>query len=1433
MAHRKYYEQLLELSSSGPRQRLAEALLKIPTLDDVTRKRVTPYAVHRAHHFEGEVRAAVATCIAALPHEERQPYLQTIFHLCVDDHKTVVAAALEALSTLTPEERGDRGLLIMKNLRHDERIVAEAALAAFGRLSPKERSGHVTSFVDVLDDRTVSDNIRAEAVSAFLRLTTTERQPFLNRFCALLSDERDSDAQIRAIRGFIQLTVKERKPYLAQFAKAFHVGYWSALIAVARSFGELTEPERAGLWDAFSALVAHSNRDVRTSVYETMWKLPGYDKHSKPILDQAMADESGQDHSAQASAIQATAKFSPELREPYLPGLMALLSQSQIPYKVRSSICKLIPEITPAERAPYIGALVTSFEDQRSDMREDAARSFGQLSSEEQDPFLKRYVDLFLDKDWTVKIVALETFGIWSPEQRAPFMNAFVRVVSKSKERELPSAIESIGRMLPSERAAHPTLYTACFESTAKSVRCATAKSYIKWSSEEREAHKESFHSFFFVGDAKVRLAAQEAVLSLDEPKRTPYISALLASLEERPVDQAVTNDLLELFSLLTERERAPHYERLVHVAGTHSKEEIQLCVFNALLRLPELDRAARKRIGFTTMVKERLFSSNGRRIREAVAEQFGQRDEDDRADHLDEFGELCQDQNKHVLSAALRSMGKLNWTERIPLMEHLGNAFTAASEDVRCAALEAFELLDDNEKGQLLEKFAPLLEDHDVKVNASALRCLAALTPTQRQPYLAQFSQAWAPNQYRVGNYYVSDYTIATVTCLTVAERLAVVPNILTKLSESEDTATVTEAVQLFFGLDTDEQAPHTTSLFALLLNDRAHGDNIRAPIARSLKWLPPQEREGFLITLVTSLADSTDNVRRACFATFSGLSPAERKPHLNNYLALFNHKNHWVRVSAARNFSNLTESERAPHVSAFGELCKDANEYVQREMATAVPALTESEQMQLLPQFVILLSSGTYKSCRARQIAANYFLSLPERARAPYGDAFGTYIDLCSKYDEDYHNGRTYWDGQMVRALMHVTDSDLKAFSRVYFPQPLTSDTFVPMSSRWVLPRLKIILGSGAVPVVERRQFVRAAEEKPLVLSAEDRSYLRELVKRFIKIQVEMSAGREKELARIVEETESVHREPFRVALTEIYKEAGCPAFLDRTEKLAARVLERHNGPVSQSTNDITKLFKVAQDLHPRFSKFLDKLAELSGGQHEATPLKAETRVLEKLQLSPNPDMRDNVSFACDIVRGGLVYQTMSQMSYALQLLQACDQNEADHTTITQEVLGDAGEEIRIKRTKNRFGQPNSSMYCDLMLNFVFVNDESQHVFEVQMMHENLYTIRSTGSHKFYGKTRTAREILECTKKTDMIPRVEIVTPTLKRSATTRTAWAADGVGDSAEVRNLIEEQARRIDTLEQTMQATTARLAKQEAEIKALKNAHPKSTGCCVVM
>jgi len=144
---------------------------------------------------------------------------------------------------------------------------------------------------------------------------------------------------------------------------------------------------------------------------------------------------------------------------------------------------------------------------------------------------------------------------------------------------------------------------------------------------------------------------------------------------------------------------------------------------------------------------------------------------------------------------------------------------------------------------------------------------------------------------------------------------------------------------------------------------------------------------------------------------------------------------------------------------------------------------------------------------------------------------------------------------------------------------------------------------------------------------------------------------------------------------------------------------------------------------------------------------------------------------------------------------------------------------------------------MYCDLMINFVFTTDARRHVVEIQMMHENLYTIRSTGSHRFYGKTRTAREILERMDRIDMIPEIKIELPHLKRS-NTRTAWPdSDG---HADLRREIDEQSARILMLENMMADVHKRmdhlsrqLAQKESEIQALHNDRTvRSKGCCTV-
>ena len=126
----------------------------------------------------------------------------------------------------------------------------------------------------------------------------------------------------------------------------------------------------------------------------------------------------------------------------------------------------------------------------------------------------------------------------------------------------------------------------------------------------------------------------------------------------------------------------------------------------------------------------------------------------------------------------------------------------------------------------------------------------------------------------------------------------------------------------------------------------------------------------------------------------------------------------------------------------------------------------------------------------------------------------------------------------------------------------------------------------------------------------------------------------------------------------------------------------------------------------------------------------------LLEKVALAPGgaaPDPAPDYSSACDIERHALAYGNTSQLNTALQYLQALDENEAKFTEIKREVFGAGAERITFVRLKDRIGEPNSSFYSDIMINLVFADDPNATVFEFQLQHDDLATIRNQGSHKF----------------------------------------------------------------------------------------------------
>ena len=185
---------------------------------------------------------------------------------------------------------------------------------------------------------------------------------------------------------------------------------------------------------------------------------------------------------------------------------------------------------------------------------------------------------------------------------------------------------------------------------------------------------------------------------------------------------------------------------------------------------------------------------------------------------------------------------------------------------------------------------------------------------------------------------------------------------------------------------------------------------------------------------------------------------------------------------------------------------------------------------------------------------------------------------------------------------------------------------------------------------------------------------------------------------------------------------------------------------------------------------------------------------------------------SSSCDVGRHALAYGNTSQLDNAVQYLQSLDDAEAAHTQTNRSVFGDDTDRLRIVllRTKNRIGEPNSSFYSDLMLNLMFADDPTETVHELQLQHTDLATIRNEGSHTYYNKTRSARELLEARGEAARIPAVALEPPQLPAAGGGGGAGGG-GVGGAS---------AAAVARLQAELKAVKATGVQQAAELKAVR-------------
>jgi len=181
---------------------------------------------------------------------------------------------------------------------------------------------------------------------------------------------------------------------------------------------------------------------------------------------------------------------------------------------------------------------------------------------------------------------------------------------------------------------------------------------------------------------------------------------------------------------------------------------------------------------------------------------------------------------------------------------------------------------------------------------------------------------------------------------------------------------------------------------------------------------------------------------------------------------------------------------------------------------------------------------------------------------------------------------------------------------------------------------------------------------------------------------------------------------------------------------QKQIVEIMESTNTThISQPTTDIEILYDSAHAAYPQYNRICADIAEKTGGQFTPAPIKHVYRAIEKTALRPDETNRFECTNVYDVVRGALVYDTISEVLVGLQ--EVCKR-------------------FIVVRIKNRFvpvGKASlSGGWRDVVVNMRIKGDRSKHVLEVQIHMSSLLKVRSSlGGHFIYAKYRALSEALE----------------------------------------------------------------------------------------
>jgi hypothetical protein len=178
----------------------------------------------------------------------------------------------------------------------------------------------------------------------------------------------------------------------------------------------------------------------------------------------------------------------------------------------------------------------------------------------------------------------------------------------------------------------------------------------------------------------------------------------------------------------------------------------------------------------------------------------------------------------------------------------------------------------------------------------------------------------------------------------------------------------------------------------------------------------------------------------------------------------------------------------------------------------------------------------------------------------------------------------------------------------------------------------------------------------------------------------------------------------------------------------------------PAQQSSKSISGLYCSGEAVSQRYGTLMTTIASKTHATFHKAGLKGLVRTCEKIFLTAGA-RNGKTEIVCDVVRGTIECKDFTTMINVQRLL--CDL-DADLSITGQ--TGGISESICISRCKNRFGEPTSGGWADIMFNFYFEDDEAMHICELQLVHSQMYTVRKEmGAHTTYSTFRAALELME----------------------------------------------------------------------------------------